>query len=333
MSNSPLLLIASKQGQLGNRLALFARFIALSVETNIPIVNLGFGDYAKYFTSTAPHAFCRYYSGDNFYSHPTVQNLFNLYRIYLKALKARASFDTSFAEIDSLPAQVLDAPVDDLSRDTLLEFAYLMIAQTYSKRLPPDITEAISIEEQIFSLEVPATIAKFYSSSKIWLMDGWGFQAPTWVIKHAEIIRRYFTPLPQHCEKISSIVGQARAKGSFLVGVHIRRKDYAEFCNGRYFFEIHHYAAAMKELSRRVEADAVFLLCSDETLSYADFPDLNCHISDGNLVEDMYALSRCDLILGPPSTFSGWSSYYGGVRKIELDREMSFIAEFTSGGF
>ena len=28
---------------------------------------------------------------------------------------------------------------------------------------------------------------------------------------------------------------------------------------------------------------------------------------------DLYALSRCDYIIGPPSTFSQWASYYGHV--------------------
>jgi hypothetical protein len=33
----------------------------------------------------------------------------------------------------------------------------------------------------------------------------------------------------------------------------------------------------------------------------------------------MYVLAACDLILGPPSTFSIWASYYGQVPLMQLD--------------
>jgi hypothetical protein len=37
----------------------------------------------------------------------------------------------------------------------------------------------------------------------------------------------------------------------------------------------------------------------------------------------MYALAQCDLILGPPSTFSQWASFYGQRPLcIVRDREM-----------
>ena len=31
----------------------------------------------------------------------------------------------------------------------------------------------------------------------------------------------------------------------------------------------------------------------------------------GVAVLEMYALARCDLIVGPPSSFSGWASFMG----------------------
>jgi hypothetical protein len=36
-------------------------------------------------------------------------------------------------------------------------------------------------------------------------------------------------------------------------------------------------------------------------------------MSRGSAVEDLYSLARCDYLLGPPSTFSLWASFYGNV--------------------
>jgi hypothetical protein len=33
----------------------------------------------------------------------------------------------------------------------------------------------------------------------------------------------------------------------------------------------------------------------------------------GHFIEDLYALASCDYIIGPPSTFSQWASFYGNV--------------------
>ena len=36
-------------------------------------------------------------------------------------------------------------------------------------------------------------------------------------------------------------------------------------------------------------------------------------MSSGVAVEDLYALAGCDLLIGPPSTFTQWASFYGKV--------------------
>ena len=41
--------------------------------------------------------------------------------------------------------------------------------------------------------------------------------------------------------------------------------------------------------------------------------DLKCFSGPRTVIGDLIALSKCDLILGPPSTFSGWAAWYGKV--------------------
>jgi hypothetical protein len=55
-----MIIIARKFGQLGNRLFLFANFIAYAEAHNIRIVNPSFYEYAEHFQTTKDDLFCRY---------------------------------------------------------------------------------------------------------------------------------------------------------------------------------------------------------------------------------------------------------------------------------
>ena len=41
------------------------------------------------------------------------------------------------------------------------------------------------------------------------------------------------------------------------------------------------------------------------------FPSFDVVLGNGQIVEDMYAFAACDYIVGPPSTYTGWASFYG----------------------
>ena len=100
------------------------------------------------------------------------------------------------------------------------------------------------------------------------------------------------------------------------VGVHIRRGDYHEWCKGAYYYTDDVYIRIMHDLAR----DAVkrklairFLLCSNEPLEIHQTDLSLIQIQDTDGVTDLYGLSRCDYIIGPPSTYSQWASFYGNV--------------------
>jgi hypothetical protein len=48
-----MLIISAKSGQLGNRLLLFANFIAWAIEHNLTVLNPAFDEYAEFFVGTA----------------------------------------------------------------------------------------------------------------------------------------------------------------------------------------------------------------------------------------------------------------------------------------
>src|SRR6185312_2200095 len=113
-----------------------------------------------------------------------------------------------------------------------------------------------------------------------------------------------------------------------IVGVHIRKGDYSTFNEGKWFYSNSDYSTFMKNLLKLQlfkEKKIGFLLCSDEKINEADFIGFNVIKSTGHFIEDLYALSCCDFIMGPTSTYSGWASFYGKKPLLHItEKEMKF---------
>ena len=144
-----------------------------------------------------------------------------------------------------------------------------------------------------------------------------------WDYRNEDLIRKYHTQL--HTIFQPKLIIQNRYKNylnderqnSILIGVHFRRGDYLNFCGGAYYFSIDFFEQIIYQLNSelvKLNKKVVFLLCSNE--------DTNIEIADikiirmpngANMIDDLYGLSECDYILGPPSTFSMWASFYGRV--------------------
>jgi hypothetical protein len=56
-----------------------------------------------------------------------------------------------------------------------------------------------------------------------------------------------------------------------------------------------------------------FLVCGDQLDQAHWLASRNVVCGTGHAVQDMYAFAECDYLVGPPSTFTGWASFYGNV--------------------
>ncbi|MGH7975313.1 MAG: hypothetical protein ACREC8_01485, partial [Limisphaerales bacterium] len=79
-----------------------------------------------------------------------------------------------------------------------------------------------------------------------------------------------------------------------------------------YFFPVSRYAEWMRETAAQFPGQKIsFLVCSDEPRDASEFPGLLVGFGGASPVGDLYALAKCDYIIGPVSTFSQWASFYG----------------------
>ncbi len=146
------------------------------------------------------------------------------------------------------------------------------------------------------------------------LLRGWKFRDFAALDRHGQTVRETFRPVPKIRRRVEEAVGRARRRGGRLVGVHIRRGDYRDWQGGRYFFELARYADWLREALTLWPGEQVsFLVCSNEDIPPTLFEGLPVTPGPGGAVEDLYALAACDFLLGPPSTFTLWASFYGGA--------------------
>jgi hypothetical protein len=148
----------------------------------------------------------------------------------------------------------------------------------------------------------------------ILFVQGWQFRDRSNFTRHAEAIRAHFEPLEVFQHNVDVLMKSARAGCDLLVGVHIRHGDYKRFLDGKYFYEIDEYVGVMKRVVGLYPDKRVgFLICSNVRQKEEDFEGFNFTFGNDHLIEDMYSFARCDLLLGPPSTYTMWASFYGRV--------------------
>ena len=286
-----MIIIARSYGQLGNRLVLSAHLIAAAREYNVTLANPCFAEYAGFFESTAHDLWCRY---------PAVRT---------------AVSDSSRAT--ALRGSASPSPA---ARHRLAKSVYLAARTACHLRLTRWPANVIRLKsDQACDLTQPCFAEKARSSRPLLLL-GWRFRSDSLMQTHAGAIRDHFRPVPQHRQNIRRTVDPIRDAADVVVGVHIRHGDYASFQNGRYFYSIAQYATAMRRIAEQLPGKRIsFLVCGNGVMTRRDFGDLDVHFGPGHMVEDMYALSETDLIIGPPSTFTGWAAFYGQTRLMVME--------------
>lgn len=165
---------------------------------------------------------------------------------------------------------------------------------------------------------------------KICWISGWKFRDHKNLPKYHPVIKALFTPSDAVLGAVGKQLKAAREKADTVIGVHMRGKDYREFCQGKYFFSPETYLEKMLLLRDELAGqgkEVTFLVCSDEEVQFGDTRPQGLHLIQprGDAITDLYTLAHCDYLLGPPSTFSMWASYWGKVPLCMLQEESQNI--------
>jgi len=156
------------------------------------------------------------------------------------------------------------------------------------------------------------------ASSEYNLISGWLFRGQGTFKEHIIPIRDYFRLSPVYEARLDDYFKAYVLASNLIVGVHIRRGDYKDFEGGKHYHSNEVYASYMRLTKDYFKRPTTFLICSNEAICHEDFKGLETISGPGEAVTDMYALSRCDLVIGPPSTFTIWGQLMTDVPLFQL---------------
>ncbi len=200
------------------------------------------------------------------------------------------------------------------TRKLFFLFNYCVARVLVKCRIRTRLLRAIAIDwDEVVRLDEPEFL-ELASRTSLLFVQGWQFRDETNFTPHADEIKAYFEPLDAFQHNVDRLIEHARASCDLLVGVHIRHGDYRKYLGGKYFYEVEEYARVMEKVLRLYPDKRVgFLICSNARQEASDFARFNFTFGNDHLIEDMYSFARCDLLMGPPSTYTLWAAFYGRV--------------------
>jgi hypothetical protein len=287
-----MVIIASKEGQLANRIFHASNFIANAKEHQYHIKHLFFDDYYSFFSESL---------GQN-------RSLISFFS------KKSGSFSSAFR--------------------SAITFFVKVFLKLKIKKLPfIEIIDHIgySQDQAPFDLNDEKFIKK--ARSKIVFVYGWLFADVANRNKYKQYLVSTWQPNKIYQDNIKNYIRNYKSGCDILIGVHIRGGDYKKFEGGKWFYTSEQYYEKMKELSTLKIFEGMkiaYVICTNEkNISFPTDENFIIFNEERHFVEDLYLLSKCDYIIGPPSTFSGWASFYGEVPLLTLkDISIKIDGEF-----
>jgi hypothetical protein len=132
-----------------------------------------------------------------------------------------------------------------------------------------------------------------------------------------------FKPRQEYVQKVGDFVTSLKKKYRKIIGVHIRHGDYKTWNDGKYFYSFQEVRQILNQFlgMQDNKSDIVFILCSDAKIDSIVFDGLNYVEGLGSEIEDLYALSRADMVIGSNSTFGSWAAFYGNIPFVQFSKQ------------
>ncbi|WP_285010281.1 alpha-1,2-fucosyltransferase [Pedobacter faecalis] len=150
-------------------------------------------------------------------------------------------------------------------------------------------------------------------TSKLILVNGWYFRKYELFLKYRPEIKKLFDFNTRTRNAVEQFMASHPANKP-RIGLHIRRGDYATWHDGKYFFSDEDYAEIISGFLQESGMDDVSIyIVSNHKVDVDVFQGITkqrCYTLNGNPGEDLCLLSKCEYIIGPPSTFSLVASFY-----------------------
>lgn len=272
-------------GRFGNQLLRFLHWIAwvLESDTDRAVINMAFWPYACYFSTWVAHPGCEF--------------------------PLQPGWPNRVARLRQL------VPAGWRHR-----FDWRM--QRWTARLAP-LGRRLGVATVDVSADAPLDLdsregRSWIPPGKRTVCSGWRISCWRALEKHAATIRALFDPRLNSARRSRAFLENCRERHDFLVGLLVRRSDYRDWADGRFFFPLESYARWACELAEiNADRNAAVLVAAEEQLPADLFGRTPVVYTTGSAnvgghwFDSFLQLAACDLIVSPPSTFSACAAFLG----------------------
>ena len=168
------------------------------------------------------------------------------------------------------------------------------------------------------------------NTNKSYELKGFHFSSGELAFKHRSQICDNLRFRKTDFLPIEKLINEAQKRYDLLLGVHIRQNDYKSFYDGKFYLSPEQYLQSVEHFkSLHLPSRSIgVVICSDdrEVLQKIQDKHPDYLFPKGNIAQDMYALSKCDYIIGPKATtMSTWASYIGKSMLLQIDKGINFF--------
>lgn len=178
--------------------------------------------------------------------------------------------------------------------------------------------QAIELDDQAgegMDLDDPRFVARI-GAHAVTTCAGWKFSAWRLFEAHEQELRQMFRPSRAWMDRGEQFMQDIRRRHDCVIGLLIRQTDYRAWREGRFWYPTEQYAEWARQLVElRLHPNPAIVIACDEHQDPAAFAGLPCYFSPGaansggHWFESFVALSLCDLVVSPPSTFSAAAAF------------------------
>jgi hypothetical protein len=185
----------------------------------------------------------------------------------------------------------------------------------------PDLEE---LSEDVFN-------SLFWERRRSWLVwSAWNLKFDQLRRDRRDELIEVFRPCLDIAQRVDHVFRRV-PNNVLVVGLHVRRGDYKSWQGGRYYFSLDIYRSLLIRLFEILGFNNVFfLVASDQSIPSDLTEGLPAICLHGSEIEDLYVLARCDLIVGPPSSYAEWASFYGKGKRLVFDGTLPLNIDFVN---
>jgi len=288
-ADKEIIILRHGGGRLGNQLWLYTNVYAFCLENGYKCSNPSFFAYNKYYGFHDPNPLVKFFEFlNNFKINDSHASNYLFYKMY-KYCSSLMPILQKGVVIKIKPDQKLNLPPTRVTK--------------------PNHKKIIRLIES--------------NRCKYVYLDGGQFENPKGVKKYRKQITKKFLPEANVVKKVDNFL--KRFRNCCLVAVHIRQGDYKRYRGGKLYFSQPEVASILRLFIAKYykgNKKVKFILFSDSKIDLNNFTGLDIVAGFGpdSMIEDMLAMSRCDVIIASESSFSSYAAYYGDIPLLNFGR-------------